>query len=66
MRTMNQNRNNASLLYLKLSDVSKQIINDKRLANNITINNNIIKDIRIYYETEAFIYYTILSKSKNV
>ena len=42
------------LLYLNLSSVNEQYINEKIQAkNNFNNNINIIKDIRIYYETET-------------
>ena len=42
------------LLYPDLSSVSERLINEKIQANNkINNNTNIIKDIRIYYETET-------------
>ena len=43
------------LLYPDLSSVSERLINGKILANNEFNNNNIIKDIRNYYETETII-----------
>ena len=41
------------LLYPDLSSVSERLINEKIQANNKFNNNNIIKDIRNYYETET-------------
>ena len=49
---MEETKPSAPLLYPNLSCISEQYINDKILANNNFNNNNIIKDIRNYYETE--------------
>ena len=54
------------LLYPNLSTVNEQYINEKIQANNKFNNNiNIIKDIRIYYETETNNYNKKLSRYKN-
>ena len=54
------------LLYPNLSTVNEQYINEKIQANNNFNNNiNIIKDIKIYYETETNNYNKKLSKYKN-
>ena len=54
------------LLYPDLSSVSERLINEKILANNkFSININIIKDIRNYYETETNNYNKKLSRYKN-
>ena len=54
------------LLYPDLSSVSERLINEKIQANNKLYNNiNIIKDIRIYYETETNNYNKKLSRYKN-
>ena len=54
------------LLYPDLSSVSERLINEKIQANNNFIkNNNIIEDIRNYYETETNNYNRKLSRYKN-
>ena len=53
------------LLYPDLSSVSERLINEKIQANNKFNNNNIIKDIRNYYETETNNYNKKLSRYKN-
>ena len=62
---MEETKLSALLLYPNLSSLSEQYINDKILANNKFNNNNIIKDIRNYYETETNIYNKNLSRYKN-
>ena len=53
------------LLYPNLSTVNEQYINEKIQANNEFNNNiNIIKDIRIYYETGTINYTKKLSNIK--
>ena len=54
------------LLYPDLSSVSERLINEKILANNkFSIDINIIKDIRNYYEIETNNYNKKLSRYKN-
>ena len=54
------------LLYPDLSSVSEQLIREKIQANNkFNNNNNIIKAIRYYYETETNNYNKKLSRYKN-
>ena len=54
------------LLYPDLSSVSERLINEKIQANNkFNNNNNIIKDIRNYYETETNNYNKNLGRYKN-
>ena len=54
------------LLYPDLSSVSERLINEKIQANNsFNNNNNIVKDIRNYYETETNKYNKKLSRNKN-
>ena len=54
------------LLYPDLSSVSERLINEKTPANNkFNNNNNIIKYIRNYYETETNNYNKKLSGCKN-
>ena len=54
------------LLYPDLSSVSERLIIEKILVNNkFNNNNNIIKDIRNYYETETNNYNKKLSRYKN-
>ena len=54
------------LLYLNLTTVNEQYINQKIQADNKINNNiNIIKDIRKYYETETKNYDKKLSRYKN-
>ena len=53
------------LLYLNLSTVNEQYINEKIQANKKFNNNiNIIKDIRNYYETETNNYNKKFSRFK--
>ena len=54
------------LLYPNLTTINEQYINDKILANNnFNKNTNIIKDIKIYCETETIIYNKKLIRYKN-
>ena len=53
------------LLYPDLSSVSERLINEKIQANNKFNNNNIIEDIRNYYETETNNCNKKLSRYKN-
>ena len=54
------------LLYPNLTTINEQYINDKFLANNKFNNdNNIIKYIRNYYETETSYYNKTLSRYSN-
>ena len=59
-------REAAEKLISNAANVNEQLINEKIQANNkFNNNNNIIKDIRNYYETETNNYNKKLSRYKN-